>query len=54
VRAVQQTLFRLYEAGKLVPHVMAAYPLGQYREALEIVRDRKAAGKVVLLMRDER
>jgi NADPH2:quinone reductase len=51
-RAAQQALFRLYEAGKIKPHVMGAYPLARYREALEIVRDRQAAGKVVLLMRD--
>ena len=49
VRAAQQALFRLYEAGKIRPHVMKAYPLEQYREALAIVRERKAAGKVVLL-----
>jgi len=51
VRAVQQALFRLYEAGKIKPHVMAAYPLERYRQALEAVRERKVVGKVVLLMR---
>jgi NADPH2:quinone reductase len=53
VRVVQQALFRLYEAGKIKPHVMTAYPLEQYREALGIVRDRKAVGKVVLLPQPE-
>jgi NADPH2:quinone reductase len=52
VRAAQQALFRLYEAGKIKPQIMAAYPLEQYGQALGIVRDRKAAGKVVLLLRD--
>jgi NADPH2:quinone reductase len=49
VRAAQQALFRLYETGKIKPHVMTAYPLERYREALGIVRDRKAVGKIVLL-----
>jgi NADPH2:quinone reductase len=53
VRAVQQALFRLFEAGKIKPHVMGAYPVEQYRDALATVRDRKATGKVVLLMKAE-
>ncbi|HET9664497.1 MAG TPA: NADPH:quinone oxidoreductase family protein, partial [Burkholderiales bacterium] len=48
VQRVQQQLFALYEKGKLKPHVMATFPLAAYREALAIVRDRKALGKVVL------
>ena len=50
VRAVQQELFRLYEAGKVKPHVMATYPIAHFREALAAVRDRKVVGKVVLTM----
>jgi NADPH2:quinone reductase len=50
VRAVQQALFRLYEAGKLKPHVMATYPMADFRGALAAVRDRKVVGKVVLTM----
>ena len=52
VRSVQQALFRLFEAGKIKPHVMGAYSLARYRDALATVRDRKATGKVVLLMND--
>ena len=53
VRAVQQALFAMYEAGKIRPHVMAAYPIERYREALEAVRTRKAVGKVVLLIGEQ-
>jgi len=50
VREVQQRLYRMYEAGSLKPHVMAAYRIEDHRRALEAVRDRKVVGKVVLLM----
>lgn len=52
VQRIQRELFALYEQGKLKPHVMAAFPLEAYRDALATVRDRKALGKVVLKMRD--
>lgn len=50
VRAVQQDLFRMYEAGTIEPHVMKAYPLEQHQQALRAVRDREVLGKVVLTM----
>ena len=50
VRRVQQELFRMYESGKLKPHVMASYRIEDHRQALALVRDRKATGKVVLLV----
>jgi NADPH2:quinone reductase len=50
VRAVQQDLFRMFVAGKIKPHVMAEYPIGDHQKALSMVRDRKVAGKVVLTM----
>lgn len=53
VRLVQQQLFKLYEEGKLKPHVMAAYPMEQHQQALAVVRDRKVVGKVVLLIGDQ-
>ena len=52
LRQVREELARLYEAGILKPHVMAAYPLESYREALAVVRDRRALGKVVIAIRD--
>lgn len=54
VRRVQAELFRMYEEGKLKPHVMAAYPMQDHRQALAVVRDRKVVGKVVLLMGDQK
>ena len=52
-RRAQAELFRLYEAGKLKPHVMAVYPFEAYREALAAVRDRRVLGKAVLAIRQE-
>lgn len=51
VAAVQQALFAMYEAGTVRPHVMAAYPVTDYPQALAAVRNREVVGKVVLLMR---
>jgi NADPH2:quinone reductase len=50
VRAAQAQLFDWYSQGKLKPHVMNAFPLDQYRAALEVVRNRQAIGKVVIAM----
>lgn len=49
---VQEELFQLYEQGKVKPHVMRAYPLSEYRQALRAVRDGAVLGKVVLLVRE--
>jgi NADPH2:quinone reductase len=51
VQRVQRELFDWYGAGKIKPHVMAAYPLAQYRDALRAVRDRKVVGKIVIMTR---
>lgn len=53
VRRVQQALFRMYEAGEIKPHIMAAYPLAQHQQALQAVHDRRVVGKVVLLMQGD-
>jgi NADPH2:quinone reductase len=53
IRRAQAELFRLYDAGKLKPHVMAVYPFEAYREALAAVRDRRVLGKAVLAIRQE-
>ncbi|MGH7289732.1 MAG: zinc-binding dehydrogenase, partial [Myxococcota bacterium] len=47
-RQAREELFEWYRAGKVRPHIMAAYPLAQYAEALETVRGRRAIGKIVL------
>ncbi len=49
VRRVQQALFRMYESGKLKPHVMATYPMEEHQQALRGARP-QVLGKVVLLM----
>ncbi len=51
VQKVQRELFGWYEEGRIKPHVMAEFPLRDYRQALYTVRDRKVVGKVVILMR---
>lgn len=51
VQRVQRELFDWYVAGKIRPHVMAAWPLDQYRAALTAVRDRQVVGKAVIMMR---
>ncbi|MGA0116419.1 MAG: NADPH:quinone oxidoreductase family protein [Burkholderiales bacterium] len=52
VQRVQRELFDWHVAGKIKPHVMQAYPLAQFREALRVVRDREVIGKIVIAMRD--
>ncbi len=47
-RQARQQLFDWYRAGKIKPHVMAAYPLQDYLSALNVVKNRQAIGKVVL------
>ncbi len=39
-----------YTHGRLRPHVCAQYPLERFHEALEVVMNRKAQGKVVLVV----
>lgn len=43
-------LMQMYEAGQLSPHIGATRPLAQAAEALELLRSRKVAGKVVVTM----
>ncbi|MFT5784959.1 MAG: NADPH2:quinone reductase [Ascidiaceihabitans sp.] len=42
------TLIDWYSAGKIKPHISATLPLEQANEALELLRSRKATGKVVV------
>ena len=41
-------LMRMYEAGQLSPHIGAQKPLAEAADALELLRSRKVAGKVVV------
>ncbi|MGR3641089.1 NADPH:quinone oxidoreductase family protein [Alterinioella nitratireducens] len=43
-------LFRLYEAGRLHPHIGATYPLERAADALALMKARKSTGKVVVVM----
>jgi NADPH2:quinone reductase len=43
-------LFELYKSGKIRPHVSNSYPLERGGEAIRELMDRKATGKVVVLI----
>lgn len=49
-RASMTDLFSLYRAGKLNPHVGATLPLARLDDALTMLRDRRAVGKVVITL----
>ncbi len=46
--ANNQELMRLFEAGKISPHIHKVYPLTKASEALNELLDKKVSGKVVL------
>ena len=48
VRRVQEELFRLATDEKIDPQVMQAYPMERFAEALNVIRDRRVMGKIVL------
>ncbi len=48
--ANMMTLFGWLAQGQLKPHISAAYPLEQAPRALKDLMERKATGKVVLVM----
>ena len=48
MQEAQAAMFRLFEEGRLTPLVSRAYPLAQVADALNLIRDRKVEGKVVL------
>jgi NADPH2:quinone reductase len=47
-----RVLFDWYGAGKLKPHVSTVLPLEQANAGLELLRNRKATGKVVIRIAD--
>lgn len=53
MRDAQDELFKLYRQGKLRTEISGRYPLHRAAEALELLRDRRVKGKVVLMMRSE-
>lgn len=44
------TLLRWFEEGRISPHVSHVFPLARVEEALDLLRQRKATGKVVVTM----
>lgn len=46
-------LFSWFEQGRLRPHISAEFPLTRFDEALDMVMERRAKGKVVLTMSRE-
>jgi NADPH2:quinone reductase len=51
MRRAQAELLSLYGAGKLKPHIMKTFPLERFAQALAMVAERRALGKVVLEVR---
>jgi NADPH2:quinone reductase len=47
-RAIRETIWRWAAEGKTRPAVFAELPLARWREAFELMRDRRLVGKVVL------
>jgi NADPH2:quinone reductase len=41
-------LFRLYQEGKIRPHVSSTYPLERAADAIKELSERRAKGKVVI------
>ena len=50
MRRISQTLFRLWEEGKIAPRVSRTWPLEQGGEAIAHMAARKAVGKLVVTM----
>ena len=52
VRAAMNELLEWWTAGRLQPLVSDRFPLERAGEAIEVLRDRRAAGKVALIVRE--
>jgi NADPH2:quinone reductase len=48
VRRVQDEIFSLHVAGKLNPFISRTFPLADFRQALALLRDGQAQGKLIL------
>jgi NADPH2:quinone reductase len=48
VARVQSEIFALHVAGKIDPYISRTFPLEGFKDALSLLRDGKAQGKVVL------
>ena len=45
---MQSEIFALHVAGKIDPYISRTFPLEGFKDALSLLRDGKAQGKVVL------
>jgi NADPH2:quinone reductase len=52
IAVAQAAIFELWKNGKIHPHIMARFPLDDFRDAIALIEDRKIVGKAVLLMED--
>lgn len=50
MNASLSTLLDWYQAGRLHPHISTSLPLAKLPEALQLIKDRKATGKIVVTM----
>lgn len=50
-RASLETLLKMYSEGKLNPHIMKTYPLEKAGDALDVLLNRQATGKIVLTVK---
>jgi NADPH2:quinone reductase len=50
-KANQRTLLDWAAAGKLKPHISHQFPLERFAEAMQVLTDRKAIGRVALIVR---
>ena len=48
IREAQDRLYDLVAAGRLKPHIMAAWPLDRFGDALQCVEERRVIGKALL------
>jgi NADPH2:quinone reductase len=47
-----ETLFKLFEEGRIRPHVSMRFPLEQTGDGMEFILSRKSTGKVIVTVRD--
>jgi NADPH2:quinone reductase len=52
IAEAQAAIFELWKADKIHPHIMARFPLDDFRAAIALIEDRKIVGKAVLVMED--
>ena len=49
VARVQDEIFELWSAGKLIPHVSSTLPMSHFKDALELLKNGGVQGKIILV-----